>query len=103
MPLSRCSSTKVLAKIAFSTINLPLQGHQSSFFYVYRLATERGTIMVDTTLDTGPAIHITNAGAGTATFSGSDSRSFNYFKPKGRQASVYEDVTLDVQPDPERY
>ena len=60
--------------------------------------------MADPTLaNTGPAIHITNAEAGAATFSGSDSRSFNYFKPKGRQASVYEDVTVDVQPDPNRY
>jgi len=59
--------------------------------------------MADTTIDTGPAINITNAEAGAATFSGSDSRSFSYFKPKGRQASVYEDVTVDVQPDPDRY
>jgi propane 2-monooxygenase small subunit len=53
--------------------------------------------------NTGPAIHITNAGAGASKFSGSDSRSFNYFTPKGRHASVYEDVTVDVQPDPTRY
>src|SRR5438046_10451276 len=54
-------------------------------------------------LNTGPAIHITNADAGASKFSGSDSRSFNYFTPKGRQASVYEDVTVDVPPDPKRY
>jgi propane monooxygenase small subunit len=59
--------------------------------------------MADHTTNTGPAIHVTNAEAGAATFSGSDSRSFNYFKPKGRTASVYEDVTVDVQPDPDRY
>lgn len=53
--------------------------------------------------NTGPAIHITNAEAGAAKFSGSDSRSFNYFTSKGRQNSVYEDVTVDVQPDPKRY
>ncbi len=52
---------------------------------------------------TGPAINITNADAGASKFSGSDSRSFNYFTPKGRHASVYEDVTVDVQPDPKRY
>src|SRR5260221_14577506 len=52
---------------------------------------------------TGPAIHITNADAGAATFSGSDSRNYNCFAPKGRHASVYEDVTADVQPDPKRY
>jgi propane monooxygenase small subunit len=59
--------------------------------------------MEDLSTNTGPAIHVTNAGAGAATFSGSDSRSFNYFTPKGRHASVYEDVTVDVQPDPNRY
>jgi len=54
-------------------------------------------------LSTGPAIHVTNADAGATTFSGSDSRNYNYFTPKGRHASVYEDVTVDVQPDPKRY
>jgi propane monooxygenase small subunit len=41
--------------------------------------------------------------AGSATFAGSDSRKYNYFDPKGRKASHYEDMTVDVQPDPERY
>jgi propane 2-monooxygenase small subunit len=59
--------------------------------------------MAELSTDTGPAINITNAQEGAATFSGSDSRTFNYFTPKGRQNSVYEDVTMDVQPDPERY
>ena len=43
------------------------------------------------------------AKAGAKTFVGSDSRKFNYFEPKGRKATLYEDVTVDVQPDPERY
>ncbi len=29
--------------------------------------------------------------------------STNYFEPKGRKATHYEDMTVDVQPDPERY
>ncbi|MCF3948039.1 aromatic/alkene monooxygenase hydroxylase subunit beta [Acidiphilium iwatense] len=41
--------------------------------------------------------------AGSAKFAGSDSRKYNYFEPKGRKASHYEDMTVDVQPDPERY
>ncbi|MBE3559600.1 MAG: toluene hydroxylase [Ktedonobacteraceae bacterium] len=56
-----------------------------------------------TETDSGPAVHITNAQAGAATFSGSESRSFNYFKPRGRHASVYEEVTVDVQPDTNRH
>ena len=41
--------------------------------------------------------------AGSAIFAGSDSRKYNYFEPKGRKATHYEDMTVDVQPDPERY
>jgi propane monooxygenase small subunit len=41
--------------------------------------------------------------AGARTFPGSDSRKFNYYEPKGRKATLYEDVTVDVQPDPERH
>ena len=51
-----------------------------------------------------PAYVPVNSGAaGAAKFVGSDSRKYNYFTPKGRKASHYEDMTLDVQPDPKRY
>ncbi|AWK89432.1 aromatic/alkene monooxygenase hydroxylase subunit beta [Azospirillum thermophilum] len=46
---------------------------------------------------------IRSAAAGARVFPGSDSRRYNYFEPKGRKATHYEDVTVDVQPDPERY
>jgi propane 2-monooxygenase small subunit len=42
-------------------------------------------------------------GAAGPIFPGSDSRKYNYFEPKGRKATHYEDMTVDVQPDPERY
>ncbi|TCS65638.1 propane monooxygenase small subunit [Primorskyibacter sedentarius] len=41
--------------------------------------------------------------AGAAQFVGSNSRKYNYFEPRGKRATHYEDVTVDVQPDPERY
>src|SRR5258706_399066 len=41
--------------------------------------------------------------AGAAKFVGWDSRKYNYYTPKGRKATHYEDMTLDVQPDPKRY
>ncbi len=41
--------------------------------------------------------------AGAAQFPGSESRKYNYFDPRGRRATHYEDMTVDVQPDPERY
>ena len=50
-----------------------------------------------------PPIRLTDAEAGAADFAGSDSRSYNYFTPKGRRATKYEDVTVDVQPDPNKY
>ena len=50
-----------------------------------------------------PKIVLTDAEAGAAAFVGSNSRSYNYFEPKKRRATKYEDVTVDVQPDPDRY
>jgi propane 2-monooxygenase small subunit len=46
---------------------------------------------------------VKSGAAGAAEFPGWDSRKFNYFEPKGRKATHYEDMTLDVQPDPKRY
>ncbi|CAB3741188.1 Propane 2-monooxygenase, hydroxylase component small subunit [Paraburkholderia sediminicola] len=46
---------------------------------------------------------VKSGAAGAAQFSGWDSRKYNYFEPKGRKASHYEDMTVDVQPDPNRY
>lgn len=48
-------------------------------------------------------VPVNSGAAGAATFAGSDSRKYNYFTPKGRKATHYEDMTLDVQPDPKRY
>ncbi len=53
-----------------------------------------------TTLRDGTVI---SAAANSRTFPSSRSRKYNYYDPKGRRASHYEDVTVDVQPDPERY
>ena len=50
-----------------------------------------------------PVSPVQSGAAGAATFAGSDSRKYNYFEPKGRKASHYEDMTVDVQPDPKRY
>ena len=41
--------------------------------------------------------------AGAAQFADSESRRDRYFEPRGKRATHYEDVTVDVQPDPERY
>jgi propane monooxygenase small subunit len=45
----------------------------------------------------------TDAEAGAKEFPSSRSRAYNYFEPAKRRASVYEDVTVDVQPDPARH
>ncbi|TMR95717.1 aromatic/alkene monooxygenase hydroxylase subunit beta [Nonomuraea basaltis] len=50
-----------------------------------------------------PKPEFTGAEAGMLEFPSSNSRSYNYFKPKKMRATVYEDVTTDVQPDPERH
>jgi propane monooxygenase small subunit len=45
----------------------------------------------------------TDAEAGAKTFPDSDNRRFNYFTPAKRKQSHYEDVTIEVQPDPRHY
>jgi propane monooxygenase small subunit len=50
-----------------------------------------------------PKLVFTDAEAGALEFPSSNSRRFNYFKPARMKATLYEDVTVDVQPDPERY
>jgi propane monooxygenase small subunit len=45
----------------------------------------------------------TDAEAGALEFPSWQSRAFTYYTPRKRRASVYEDVTVDVQPDPERH
>src|SRR3954464_11152555 len=49
-----------------------------------------------------PKPAFTDAEAGAKEFPSSNSRSYNYFTPRKRRATVYEDVTVDVQPDPAR-
>jgi propane 2-monooxygenase small subunit len=52
---------------------------------------------------TREAVQVKSGAAGAAQFAGSDSHHYNYFEPKGRKATHYEDMTVDVQPDPKRY
>jgi propane monooxygenase small subunit len=52
---------------------------------------------------TQEAAPVKSGAAGAAQFAGSASRHYNYFDPKGRKATHYEDMTVDVQPDPKRY
>ena len=50
-----------------------------------------------------PQPHFTDSEAGALTFPGSDSRTYNYYEPQKAKATMYEDVTVDVQPDPSRH
>lgn len=50
-----------------------------------------------------PKPQFTDAEAGALVFPSSSSRSFSYYQPQKLRASMYEDVTIDVQPDPDRY
>ena len=59
--------------------------------------------MTTATVTAADYVPVNSGAAGAAKFAGSDSRKYNYFTPKGRKASHYEDMTLDVQPDPKRY
>lgn len=50
-----------------------------------------------------PKIEFTDSEAGAAEFPSSRSRAYSYYKPAKLRATMYEDVTVDVQPDPERH
>ena len=45
----------------------------------------------------------TDAEAGAKEFPDSNARQFNYYTPAKRKQSKYEDVTVEVQPDPRHY
>jgi propane monooxygenase small subunit len=50
-----------------------------------------------------PKPEFTDAEAGAKVFPDSTSRSYNYFVPQKRKQTHYEDVTVEVQPDPRHY
>jgi propane monooxygenase small subunit len=50
-----------------------------------------------------PRVVFTDAEAGAKEFPDSDSRHFNYFTPQKRKQTHYEDMTVEVQPDPRHY
>jgi len=50
-----------------------------------------------------PKIEFTDAEAGAKEFPDSNARDYNYYVSAKRKQSHYEDVTVDVQPDPRRW
>ncbi|MCW2744590.1 MAG: methane/phenol/toluene hydroxylase [Mycobacterium sp.] len=52
-----------------------------------------------------PRVNFTDAEAGAKTFPDSDARArhYNYYVPAKRKQTHYEDVTVEVQPDPRHY
>ena len=50
-----------------------------------------------------PRPEFTDAEAGAREFPDSNARRFNYYTPQKRKQSHYEDVTVEVQPDPRHY
>jgi propane monooxygenase small subunit len=59
--------------------------------------------MTSTQARSVPKVVFTDAEAGAKEFPDSDSRNFNYFTPQKRKQSHYEDMTVEVQPDPRHY
>ena len=50
-----------------------------------------------------PKVVFTDAEAGAKEFPDSTSRNFNYYTPQKRKQTHYEDMTVEVQPDPRHY
>ena len=87
------------------------KGVPESHVYVDKFTTtaarecERSVMATDTPVKerSVPKPELTDAEAGAKEFPSSQSRSYNYFTPGKRRATVYEDVTVDAQPDPARH
>ena len=59
--------------------------------------------MSDVTERSVPKVQFTDVEAGAKEFPDSNARGFNYFEPAKRKQTHYEDVTVEVQPDPRHY
>jgi propane 2-monooxygenase small subunit len=59
--------------------------------------------MTSTVERSAPQPVFTDAEAGAKEFPDSTARNYNYFTPAKRRQSHYEDVTVEVQPDPRHY
>jgi propane monooxygenase small subunit len=59
--------------------------------------------MTTTVERSAPKPVFTDAEAGAKEFPDSSKRSYNYYTPQKRKQSHYEDVTVEVQPDPRHY
>jgi len=59
--------------------------------------------MTETSERSVPKPVFTDAEAGAKTFPDSTKREFNYYTPAKRRQTRYEDVTVEVQPDPRHY
>src|SRR5512135_1277690 len=59
--------------------------------------------MTETSERSVPKPVFTDAEAGAKTFPDSTKREYNYFRPAKRKQTRYEDVTVEVQPDPRHY
>src|SRR5580693_7814104 len=91
---SRCSPRWAWRKSASTSTSSPLP------------VTRRSEIMTEThehAERSVPKPHFTDAEAGAKVFPDSTKRDFNYYTPAKRKQSRYEDVTVEVQPDPRHY
>ena len=61
------------------------------------------TVQEKKELASAPRPQFTNAEAGALSFPSATSREYNYYKPAKLRRTVYEDVTVEVQPDPAHY
>ena len=59
--------------------------------------------MTTTVERSSPQPEFTDAEAGAKVFPDSTARRYNYYTPQKRKQSHYEDVTVEVQPDPRHY
>src|SRR4051794_19102231 len=105
-PPWRCWPPSVHPRSASTTTSSPPRAHPEPLTTHSRLTHSRqGSEASDmTTLErSSPKPEFTDAEAGAKVFPDSTARRYNYYTPQKRKQSHYEDVTVEVQPDPRHY
>src|ERR1700712_3753815 len=106
MPHSPCSNRTVYRSNRFTTTSSRRRSPSQPSDHCPTPRERELTEMVERTANKErnfPKPEFTDSEAGALVFPSSTSRAYNYFTPAKLRATMYEDVTFDVQPDPERH
>jgi propane 2-monooxygenase small subunit len=90
-----------LAELTQNFVDAIPYSARSEFARIYQRESDVASVLAEER--SKPRIEFTNAEANAREFPDSTARRFSYFTPAARKQSHYEDVTVELQPDPRHY